>query len=52
MSDKSIRAYTVHCAECLKVLGISIKNFQDELIFCSKCGKPRILEMDFEKERK
>ena len=50
MKNKSIKCYAVQCSECLKVLGLSIKNFQNEKIFCKKCGKNRIMEIDFEKE--
>lgn len=50
MKTKSIKCYAVQCSECLKVLGLSIKNFQNENIFCNKCGKNRIMEIDFEKE--
>lgn len=49
MADKSIRCYTVHCAECLRILGISVKNFQKEAIFCMKCGKYKIMDIDFNK---
>lgn len=48
--EKSIVCHAVQCAECLKVLGLSIKNFQEENIFCLKCGKNRIMELDFERE--
>lgn len=49
MEDKSIRAFSVQCANCLRVIGISVKNFQNEKIFCLKCGKQEIMDLDFEK---
>ena len=50
MADKSIKAYTLHCAKCLKILGMSPKNFQDQPMFCLKCGKEAIIDMDFDRE--
>lgn len=46
MSDKSTRCFTVHCAECLRIIGVSIKNFQQEAIFCMKCGKEKITDLN------
>ena len=36
-----MKLYTVQCTECLRVLGVSIKNFQGEEIFCMDCSKER-----------
>lgn len=47
--EKSLKCYTVQCIACLRVLGISVKNFQDQKIFCMKCGKEEVMKLDFEK---
>ena len=47
---RNLNCFCVQCKECLKVLGVSLKNFQNQEIYCKKCGKDKINEADFENE--
>jgi len=44
MKDKKV--YTIHCSNCMRVLGISIKHIQKKLhnpeLYCLKCAKEKL----------
>lgn len=45
--EKENKAFTLQCCSCLCVLGVSRNNYQEEPIFCLKCGK---IELERENE--